>query len=829
MIASFKQDISYGLRLLLKDKSFTVIALITLVLCIGANTAIFSVVENILLRPLPYEDSDRIVTLYNLYPKAVAGDRGSTSGPDFAERRALKDVFEELASYQGRNLNLGLEGAPERLSGLAFTPSMFSVLRVKAHRGRTFLEEEAQLGQEKKVMLCYSLWRDTYNKDESILGKDIRINGEPFTVVGILPESFRFGNRDREAKLVIPLAFRPDQLGTDSRHSNQFQQLARLKDGVSVEQARDAVGRLNAANTEAFPQYRDVLINAGFHTVVRPWQDDIVRDIRPALWMLQGGVLLVLIIGCVNIANLLLSRTNTRMKELSVRNAIGAGKFRISQQLVTESVLLGIMGGGLGLLAGAWGLTAMNALGLSQLPRGGEIGMNDSVLLLNVGIALVCGLGFGILPVINLCRENLNEFLRDDSRTGTAGRRSNWIRSSLVVLQVTLACGLLCGAGLLVYSFMKVLRADVGFKSENVITTSFSMPRSRYKESDQRIQFVQNALERVRAIPGVEVVGATDVLPMSGSNTSNVHTYEGQQLLKDENPPVPHSSTVDYNFFQALGIPLIQGRQFEPTDVKDSQQVVVVDQTFAKRWFPGKNPLGIRLRQGVPGFDDLAENPKPVIFYSIIGVVGDIKRLDPAENDPDGNVYYVLPQDQELTSTWTLTLKLNGIKAESVMASIRDEFQKLDPEMPLFETRTMADRLSEAMIERRAPMLLLILFSCVALLLAAVGIYGLLAYTVSQRVREIGIRMALGASRHEVLKMILRYGLTLAAIGLAIGLGMAAAFSHFVQSQLYQISALDFRIYLLVGGTLGLVALLACLIPALRATRIDPNVALRCQ
>ena len=516
---SFLQDLRFGVKLLLRDKGFNVAALLTLALCIGANTAIFTVIHAVLLRPLPVSEPHRLVTLYNRYP-GVGVQKGSNGIPDYLDRKQETEVFEELALFGFAGYEVGSEGSPDRITGIVATPSFFRVHRISPALGRPFTEEEAVQGKDKVVVLSHALWKQRLGGNPSAIGQDLRLNGVPYRIVGVMPEGFEFLSTD--ARLWVPFAFNPRQMSDDARHSNNWSMVARLRPGVTLAYAQQKIDALNQRNLERFPKYRKLLEDARFNTRVNFLRDEMVEDVRPTLYLLQGAVAFVLLIGCVNVANLMLVRSSIRMKELAIRFSLGAGRWRLGRQLLTESLLLALLGGLLGVAVGYGGVRLLDTLGTDQLPLGKSIRMDGFVLGFTLLVAVVTGLLFGLVPVLHVFRRNLQTVFRQTERTGTAERGALLTRGALVVCQVSLAFVLLIGSALLTLSFRRVLATDPGFRSHNVLAARLSLPRSRYADDARARQFIDRLLERVRSLPGVKTAGLTTYLPFSGSNSASL-------------------------------------------------------------------------------------------------------------------------------------------------------------------------------------------------------------------------------------------------------------------------------------------------------------------
>ena len=817
------QDLRFAVRLLLKDRAFTLTTVATLALCVAANTAIFAVVHTVLLKPLPFSQPEQLAVIYNSYPGAGAL-RASNGVPDYYDRLTQTTVFSEIAMYRTAGVTLGGAGASvERVTSMPVTPSFFRLLRAAPLRGRVFTEQEAEVGQDRKVILSYGLWQRLFGGREDAVGDELRINGNQYSIVGVMPRQFRF--IDPDVQLWTAVAFTPADKSDERRHSNNWQQFARLQPAATIEQAQDQIIAINAANLERFPSWREVLINAGFHTVVKPFHADLVEASSRTLYLLWGGVLCVLIIGMVNVANLVSVRATSRVRELATRHALGASMQRLSRQVLTETVLLALVGGGLGLLLGWQALTAGPALGLEQLPRGEEIALDALSLSFIFGLVLLVGIAVGLFPLIALRRADLAQIVREENRSGTASRRARVVRRALVTSQVAFALVLLVGAGLLLASFQRVLRVDPGFNADRVLTGSLSLPTARYGDDAAVRTVINRVLERIRAVPGVAAAGMTSTMPLSGQHSDSVIFAEGYQLAPGESLISPSQVYVTDGYFEAMQTELRAGRLFGARDTSGEPRVIIVDEQLARKFWPGQDPIGRHMY-----FPDNVENlqrpPPREQWLTVVGVVENV-RLDGLIDGPGFRTVgaYYLPVAQNVVRNVNLAVR-TAQDAESVTSALRSEIAGIDPELPLFGVRTMNERVDSSLVDRRTPMILALGFATVALFLAAIGIYGVLAYQVSQRSREIGIRMALGAATSSIFGMVLREGAAIVGIGAALGLGGAFLMRQTLQSQLYEIGAMDPSVILVVAAVLLLVALAAILLPARRAAHTDPVHAL---
>jgi predicted permease len=816
-----RRDLSMGLRLLARDRGFSLTTVVTLALCLGANTALFSIVHHVLLRPLPVPDSDRILLMANAYPKAGAGDPSNSGVPDYFDRLRETSVFAEQALFNRSTVSLEQDGVPTRVRAVNATPSFFRLMEVSPALGRPFTEPEGELGNEKKVILSDGLWRRLFAGDPSAIGKDLRLDGEPYTVVGVMPRSF--SALEPEVALFRPLAFTAEQKSDNARHSNNWYNLGRLKPGATLEQAQAQVDALNAANLDRFPQYKELLVNAGFHTVVMRYQDYLVKSVKATLYLLWGGAFFVLLIGCVNVANLVLVRTRARLKELATRLALGAGPLQVARQLVVEGTILALAVAAAGLGVAVLGLQAVSTFGLDSLPHASEIRLDAVAALYAVLLALGIGLMIGLLPVASVLRARLAPVLREEGRTTTGGRGARALRRTLVVTQVAFTFVLLLGAGLLLASFGNVLQVDPGFRPQGVLTASVMLPRARYGDDDARRAFTDETLRRLRALPGVEQAGATDIIPLGGSSSDSVILAEGYQMRPGESVISPFALDVTPGYFEAMGARLLKGRFFTDADGKDSLPVIMVDEKLARRFWPGQDPVGRRMYKP-NDINDLLAITKDTVFYTVVGVVGDMKVRDLTEGREAVGAYY-FPVAQDTSRALTFAIKAKG-RPDALASGVRGTIASIDRELPVYDVRTMEERLDSALLNRRSPALLSLSFGALALLLSAVGIYGVLAYVVTLRAKEFGIRIALGSTTSSIFRLVIREGAVLLAVGFALGAAGALLLRRGLESQLFGVGASDPRV--VAGATLllGLVALAACALPARRATRTDPRIVL---
>lgn len=816
------RDIKFGLKVLLKERTFSATVLLTLAVCIGANVAIYSVIHTVLLEPLPFHEPDRLVTVFNSYPGAGAA-RASNGSVDFFQRRENVAAFSEVALYQGAGNTVGESGSAERIRSLRVTPSFFPLLGVQAALGRTFTEDEMDIGNHYKVVLTDAYWREAFGGDPGVVGREMRVDGRPHQVVGVLPSDFEVPGAV-DTRFLLPIGFSDEQRQLDAWHSNNFSMMARLAPGATVEQARAQNEALNQALIDQWPipNAREILEGAGYNTVVVGAQEDMVRDVRPVLFLLWGGVALVLLIGCVNIANLMLARAQTRVGEVATKLALGAPRIRVARQVLTEAVVMGVLGGVLGVGLGALGIRLLMRLGAADLPRGAAIGIDGAVLVFTLALAVGAGALFGAIPMAQIMRGDLSGVFRTEGRTRTASKRAVWMRSALVTSQVALAFVLLIGAGLMLVSFRAALSVDPGFEADGVMTAFVSLPSARYEDAAARRRFWDEILTEVRALPGVQNASLTGQLPFSGNNSSSVIFPEGYVAAPGESVLSPLQNNVGPGYFEAMGIEMVEGRGFMESDDIDAPRVIVIDEWLARRYWPDRSPLGSRMLYSVvPGMDSIP----PEAIYTIVGVVRTIKQNDLTAPAAEHVGSYYFTYRQLTPGTQALVVR-TATEPAAITPALRDVVRRLDPELPLFGAETMAARVDDSLAGRKIPLVLLGVFAAVALFLAVVGIYGALAYSVTQRRREIGIRMAMGSAPADVFRDVVVQGMRVTGLGLVVGAAATWLLTRLVQSLLFGVEATDPRVLGAVAVTLAVVGLVACVVPARRATAVDPVSAL---
>ena len=803
-------DLKYAFRMLLKAPGFTIIAVLTLALGIGANSAIFSVVDTVLLRPLPFPNPDQLVMIWG-NAKDEPNAKYTDSFPDFFDYRDQSQSFSAMAAYTGAGTVLTGAGDAQELGGVAVSGDIFSVLGVHPMLGRGFTAEEMKAGGV--VLFSHGLWKRAFSSDPKIVGQQVNLGGKSYTLLGIMPPGWQFplqGEYREHSDYIMPLE--PLVATEVPRRGSHFLRLVgRLKPNVSATQAEAELKPIAARMAEQFPD-----TNTGRGARVIPLLEDVVGDVRPALLILLGAVALVLLIACANVANLLLARAAARSREIGIRTALGASRTLIVRQLLAESFVLALLGGVGGLLLAWWGVDVLGAVGPRDVPRIGDIHVNATVCFFTFGLAIVSTLAFGLVPALQVSRPNVSDALQQGSKGSTGGVHGTRVRALLVVSQVSLSLLLLAGAGLLIKSFFNLRATSPGFDPSRLLVIEQVVPRVKYSEEDQQRRFYDQLFPKLAEIPGVEAVGGANPLPFSGNDSGSSFYIAGQPPIAPGNRPDASHLSVTPGYFKAMRIPLRNGRDFDQRDTDKSPFVVMVNETFARRFLPNVNPIGqvVVLDRG-----DQGELP-----MEVVGVVGDTKHEELGEI-PRPEFYQ--PFQQYPNRRLWITLRLTSANLAGVDTAVRRVVQGIDPDVFVPQLTPMTSLLAQRLAQPRFNMMLLGIFATVAMLLAAIGIYGVIAYSVTQRTREIGIRMALGAQRTQMLGMVLRQSLTVVTIGLVIGLLAAFAATRLLASLLYGVGANDILTYATVVLLLSAAALLASYIPARRAMRVDPMVALR--
>ncbi|HEX8174889.1 MAG TPA: ABC transporter permease [Pyrinomonadaceae bacterium] len=800
------QDLRYGFRMLTKNPGFTIVAVLAIALGIGANTTMFSTVNALILRPFSFDNQDRLIMIWER-TQDTGVKRGSVAPGNFADWRDQSRSFEEIAAVHKRAFNLTEGDQPERVSGARVSPRFFAALNVRAARGRVFTDEEGQTGHEQVALIKESLWERRYASDPNVVGRQIMVDGRSFTVVGILPKEFNFPVNGSE--IWTPLAFDAKEQG--QRASRYLEVIARLKPGVSREQAQAEIESIAERAAQQFPD-----TNTGRSAFIEGLNESYTRGSRIYLNVLMGAVVFVLLIACANVANLLLVRSTSRQKEIAVRMALGGSRWRLIRQLLTESILLALVGGGLGLLFSVWGIEFIKGgipPGFTQyIPGWEKMRLDTPVMLFTLVVTILTGAVFGLAPALQATRLNLNESLKESGKGTSGGASRNRLRSLLVVSEVALSLVLLVGAGLMIRSFVQLIRSDLGINASNVLTMELSIPRVKYPEEQQRVNFYQELVGRVRSLPGVTQAAAANFVPMGRSSSSVNFRVDGQPVPLKGKEPLADYRVVTPDYFEAIGTPLRQGRVFTEQDKKGSPLVVVISEQLARRYFPAGDALGKRLV--------ISEEEGPL---EIVGIAADMKNED-LDEEPEVTAYR--PFMQEPWWSMALVVRTNA-EPTQLAQSIRNEVRSIDPEQPVYNIKTMEQVVDESISAKRLAMVMLGFFAFGALLLAAIGIYAVMSYSVTSRSHEIGIRMALGAQPGDILRLIIRQGLMLTLIGVCLGLAGAFALTRAMTEILYGVEATDPLTFGGISLLLSLVAFAACYIPARRATRVDPMIALR--
>jgi putative ABC transport system permease protein len=805
------QDLRYALRSLGKEPIFTLVAVLTLTLGIGANTAIFSVIYQVLLRPLPFANADRLVFVWNTYPTGGL-PQAAVSIPDYIDRKTQAPSIEDATLFTTRSISLAQGDHPEQLRALMVTPSFFSTLGVPPQLGRGFADADSVPGDDKSAILTYSLWVSRFAAEPSVVGRQIRLNGEEYAVVGVMPASFEIPSRD--VALLVPFAFTPQQMSDQGRGNEFSQMIARLRPGATIAQVNGEMKVIVDRVMARLPERAGFMKVSGFGGYAIGIRDQLVGDVRTPILVLQFGVILVLFIACANVANLLLMRATGRAREVAIRAALGAGRWRLIRQMLTEGVALSVLGGAGGLALGLAGVRLLLASASRQIPGLTDASLHPAVLAFTFILAVVTGLLFGSVPAFAAIRGNTSAMIKDDSTRNSASTGTGFTRAALVVAETALALVLLVGAGLLIKSFARLQDIKPGFTPENVLTAQVGLPPARYADTASRAAFWTRLLDKARALPGVVNAGLTSNVPFNGMVSSGSYNIVGYSPGANEAPPHGRQEIVGGDYFRAMRIPLVAGRVFDDSDTADRPRVVIIDQYLVNRYFSDRNPVGQQITRGAP-----SSTP-----YTIVGVVGTINAIDLGQPVTKERIYY--PVAQQPAPSMALVLK-TALDPTTIVPQVRAAVESIDPEQPISDVRTMEEWVGQSLEGRRTPTLLLTLFGAIALVLSAIGIYGVLAFSVGQRVRELGIRQALGADARAILALVLGQGLRTAGIGLAIGLAASLVLARYLQSLLFGVTAHDATVFAGVTVVLLAVAAAACCLPARRATRIDPMEALR--
>ena len=804
------QDVRFAFRQMAKRPGFTLVVVLTMALGIGANAAIFSVLDAVLLRPLPYPQPERLIKVWSRFTGiGLPNDQNWVSAPEFRDYQQLNNSFSDLAAIALGSFNLGVKGSPTRVVGAAVSPSLFGMLGVQPMLGRTFLSEEAQPGREKEVVLSYGLWRRVFAANPAAVGSTIDIDGVPMTVIGVMPAGFAYPS---ESEIWGPVAFTADDLSENSRGGHGLEVLGRMKPGLSLAQVQsdmDRVGRTMIEQHKNYPYEK-----YGFGVILHPLLEETVGDVRPSLLVLMAAVGLVLLIACANIANLLLARSTERQQEMETRMALGASGARLARQMLTESVVLACTGGIVGLAVTPLVLSGLVAIAAKALPRAVHTSIDLRALALTAAVSVMTGILFGLAPAVQAARKTSFDTVK--SGRNTEGRRPRRLRRVLVICETAFSVLLIAGAGLLLRSFAEILRVDPGFRPEGVLTMRVALPDAVYIKPEQIRGFYSELLDRVQKLPGVQSAGAISGLPLANEGGSGTATIDSQSVPIENTTPEADQRVVTEDYFKAMGISLVRGRFFDGRDSATAPRVAIVDESLANTFFPNQDPIGKRLHPSGRG----QKNPT---WYTI---VGEVRHVHNRTLEARSRVEVYWSQSQVPSSAMTMAVRTTGNPA-TLISAIQREVAQMDGNLPVYRVRTMNEVMGESLQRRKLALILLAVFAGLALLLAAVGIYGVTSYGVAQRRVEIGVRMALGADRGQVLRMMIGSGMSTIAIGLGLGIVLALWLTRLMSGMLFAVHASD---PLALGGAailLMMAALLAIFIPARRATRLNPMAALR--
>jgi len=813
------QEIRLAFRNLINAPGFAAVAIITIALAIGANTAVFSLVNALLLRPLPYQAPQNLVLIWEKFSNQGL-DRIPVSAPEYLDYEKLLQSYDRIAAFDYIDLNLTGGDMPERVQGAVVTPSLFPLLGIQPVVGRVFSEGERGEGNDNVVVISARLWQRRFNSDPAFVGKQLSLNGRTFTVVGIMPTKFEFplplfnvqgGTFAQRVDIWKPIAFTKNEL--ESRGSRSYGVIGRLKQGVTTAQAQAELTPLHANWIRDIPDNYEAA--TGFGGTVYSLHEQVIGGMRTALAILLGAVALVLLIACANLTTMLLARASGREREFAIRVALGASRWQLLRQMLTESVLLAVLGGFAGTVLAVWALEFLQALGSKTVPRIGEANLDWRVLTVTLAVSVITGIVFGLVPALASGKPELTEALKEGGRGSTTGRRRNRIRNLLVIAEVALALVLLVSAGLLIKSFVRLQNVNPGFNPRGIVTMELSLPLAKYARGKPVADFYAEVERRVRALPGIQYAAITSILPLSGTNSDSSFHIEGRNEKQSGIHPDEELRTITSDYFRVLQTPLIKGRFFTEADTAEAPGAVIINQAMAKKYWPGEEALGKRIN-----FDD--SDPAKIKWVTVVGVVADIRHAG-LEVEPKPEYY--LPHAQRAYRGMILAVR-SGLDPGAVVRSIRKEVSALDSEQPLANVRTLEEVTADSIAPRRLSVLLIAVFAGVALVLAAVGIYGVMSFLVVQRTHEIGVRMALGAQRSDVLRLVIGRAAKLVLIGTAAGLLVGLFSSRALRAMLYNVGAFDLWTFVGVTLTLCLVSLAASYIPALRATRASPMIAL---
>jgi len=803
-------DIKHGCRLLLRNPGFTIVVILALALGIGANTAVFSVMNAVLLKPLPYKNPDQVVSVAVRFTGiGLPDDRNAISPPELMDIRKFSSSLSDVTAVVGASYNIRVTDTPERVQGAQVSANFFKMLGVDAQVGRTFADEEEQAGKENVIVIGYSLWQKRFAADPGVIGRSIQVSGRNAQIIGIAPAGFSFPTL---AEMWTPLVITDAQLMPNFRGNHGLQVYARIKPELTLTQALTDMDRVSKQIIENAPQYPYEKFN--FAVLIRPLLEDFVGDIRPALILLMGAVGLVLLIACCNVANMLMVRASARDREIGIRAALGANRGRLIRQLLTESLLLSSVGALFGILLARFGVSTIASMGGTAFPRLATATLDTPTLGFTVAVAFITGLVFGVVPALQVSRGGSHESLKEGGRGSSTSSGHQRLRKLLVVGEVALSLALLAGAGLLIRSFMKLQEIDPGFSSTGVLTIRVVLPPARYPQPEQVRAFFRDLLARVTKVPGVQMAGATNGLPLSGSGGSGTTTPESP-LLQQGQFPEADWRYVTPGYFEAVGTKLIAGRYFNEHDTETGTPVAIIDETMVKAYWPTEDPIGKRIKRGS------TQSTQP--WMTIVGVVKHV-RFGSLERQSRTQMYMV--HSQTPTGGMSLAIKTAGDPA-AIATAVQKATMAIDPDQPVYSIRPFDELLADSMMRRRLVMVLLAVFAGVALTLAALGIYGVISYWVNQRSQEIGIRLALGATRMDVLRMVIGQSLSVVVIGVMVGLAGSIGVTRLMNTMLFNVSAGDPTTFITVCGSLLGVGLIASLIPALRATLVDPVHTLR--